>query len=390
MSTRLLLPGTRLLPIVLATLVGSVANGMTADWTPQRSGTDNVLAAVHFADVDVGYAVGFLTVLRTQDGGATWETMNTPASATFVSVYARSATDVFVGRQGLYHSTDGGRSWQEIGGLIGDTIFDIKFTSATTGFLIKSGIVYRTIDGGESWTAVFNSGLFLSSLETPDAQTIYAAGGITYDGSTRADFARSFDGGDSWEIVPQPGLTEFLTTAWAGPRDGFAFTLDQTLLATADGGDSWTPVNDALDEIVLDADFRNAQTGVAVCASGHILTTTDGGVNWSTTPASRDSLAALARPCGTTYYAVGNGGLILKRMEETEIKSPRITALDYASASGEVTLHVQSVPCRRYRIEASTDLTTWNVLMETRPESAEWQHTFSPTGPLRGFYRIAE
>lgn len=384
-----------LTPSILSALAGMALLGpphptVAAEWTRLNSGTGNPLAAVHFADPEIGFAVGFLTVRRTLDGGASWEPMNIPTSAAFVSVFARSATDVFVGRQGLYHSTDGGRSWREIDGLVGDSVFDIKFTSATTGFLIKSGIVYRTLDGGENWTAVFNSGLFLSSLETPDTQTIYATGGITYDGSTRADFARSFDGGETWEILATPGLGEFLTTAWVGPREGYAFTILQEMLVTVDGGDSWSPANPALGELVLDASFVDPRNGFAVCASGNILDTTDGGATWNATPASRDALAALARPCGETLYAVGNDGVMLKHTAETGIKAPRITAIDYDPATGDATLRVHAAPCRRYRIESSPDLATWSVVTELVPEAIDWQHTFPAAAPARGFYRIAE
>ena len=360
-----------------------------AEWVEQVPGTRNLLAAVHFADVDVGFAVGFLTVLKTVDGGATWESVTTPTSAAFVSVFAQSATDVWVGRQGLYRSTNGGATWREIGGFSsGGSIFDIDFTSDRTGYLVKNGVIYRTSDGGDTWNPVFPSGLFLSDIDIADPQTIYVSGGITYDGNTRADFARSYDGGDTWEIVEQAGLSEIEASAWVGPREGYAFTISGSVHKTTDGGDSWLPVNETLGEIVLDASFSDAQTGFAVCYSGNILTTTDGGVNWVVTRGSPGPLSALARPCGGTCYAVGNDGIILKRIEEEE--ELQLTGLGFDGGPGIVTLSVHSSPCRRYRIEVSPDLRTWTPQAETVPATNDWQFDLSSDGKPSSFYRVVD
>src|SRR5215467_9921904 len=44
-----------------------------ATWTPQFSGTTNILYGVSFVDANTGTAVGGNgTILRTTDGGATW------------------------------------------------------------------------------------------------------------------------------------------------------------------------------------------------------------------------------------------------------------------------------------------------------------------------------
>jgi len=365
--------------------------GAAAEWVQQNSGTGNLLAAVHFADVQVGYAVGFLTVLKTPDGGTTWESMTCPTNQAFVSVFAKSATDVFVGRNGLYRSTNGGASWREIGGFVQDSsIFDVKFTSDTTGYLVQAGRIYRTLDGGDNWNLVFNSGLFLSAIDTPDARTIYVTGGITYDGMTQAHFARSFDGGTTWETVPQPGLSEVTASAWVGPREGYVFTILSSVFKTTDGGDSWVTINGALGEVVTDASFRDAQNGFAVCYSGNILSTTNGGIAWMVTPASESPLSALARPCGGTCYAVGNSGRIFKRIAKPEAEKLRIIGLNYNAAIGAVTLNVYSTPCKRYRIEVSPNLYTWSPVAETVPETSDWQFDISTGGQPLSFYRVVD
>jgi len=381
--------------LVTTFLVAVARLGWSAEWVLQESGTQRTLSAVHFVDLQTGYAAGFLAVLKTLDGGITWESLALPANATFVSIFAKSPKDVFVGRQGLYRSLDGGASWREIDQFPeapAGSIFDIKFTSDTTGFLVKRGRIFRTLDGGDTWDPVFpGDGLFLSELETVGGQAIYATGGITYDGLSRADFVRSYDGGATWEALLQPTLSEILASVWVGPRDGYVFTFSQQVCRTSDGGDSWTTVNEALGELVLDASFSDAQTGFAVCYSGSILSTTNGGVSWTVTPVSAEPLAALARPCGGTCYAVGNGGRIFKRIAEAGGDHDlRITALNYNTATGEVELFVHSWPCNRYRIEVSLNLSAWMPVAEHTPEAEDWRFNVAAGSAPSSFYRVAE
>lgn len=375
---------------IIAVLV-TAGVGLSAQWVQQDSSTGNSLCAVHFVDVQVGYAAGWNSILKTLDGGTTWESLAFPSNVTFVSVFAKSAMDVFVGRRNLYRSTNGGEDWREIGGLVKDgSIFDIRFTSDTTGYLVKLGIIYRTLDGGDIWEPVSTSGLYLSDVDTPDAQTIYVTGGITFDGYSAADFVRSFDGGETWEVVPQPGLSEILESAWVGPREGYVFTFYQGVLKTTDGGDSWVPVNDLSGELVLDASFSDASTGFGVCYSGNILSTTNGGVSWLVHPVSTEPLSALARPCGGNCYAVGNRGKIFKQIAVPGAEELRITTLNCNAAAGSVALLLHSSPCRRYRIEVSVDLSTWTPLAERTPETTDWQFDICAGGQPSSFYRVVD
>jgi hypothetical protein len=63
-------------------------------------------------------------------------------SASFVSVAAKSADDVLIGRVGLSRSRDGGDHWDtDVGGFEGfsGSIFDILFVSGEHGFFTKDG-----------------------------------------------------------------------------------------------------------------------------------------------------------------------------------------------------------------------------------------------------------
>jgi hypothetical protein len=87
------------------------ANGM---WVTQPSGVDTNLLDIAFPTPSVGWVVGESgTVLRTTDGGATWQPISIPTRADLVLVVASGELSAqVVTRDGrTFATTDGGKSW---------------------------------------------------------------------------------------------------------------------------------------------------------------------------------------------------------------------------------------------------------------------------------------
>ncbi len=103
-----------------------------------------------------GWAVGMGWVLRTDDGGRTWQRQS-PRGDLFCSVHFPSPRVGYIcGRHGtLLKSTDGGRSWQTLraGGANGPAFRDLWFVSEQRGYIVgDEGLFWRTDDGGHLWT----------------------------------------------------------------------------------------------------------------------------------------------------------------------------------------------------------------------------------------------
>lgn len=85
------------------------------NWVTQASGVDADLFDITFATPSVGWAVGRAgTVLRTTDGGTTWNKVATPTRADLIRVTASGElTAMIVARGGQAFTTaDGGKSWK--------------------------------------------------------------------------------------------------------------------------------------------------------------------------------------------------------------------------------------------------------------------------------------
>ncbi len=120
----------------------------------------NSLYDVWMTDSLTGCAVGLGWVLRTEDGGRSWQ-RQPPRGDLFCSVHFPSAQVGYVcGRGGtLLKTTDGGRTWQVLreGGSIGhsQSFRALWFTSDQHGFLVgDGGLFWHTVDGGRSWLPV--------------------------------------------------------------------------------------------------------------------------------------------------------------------------------------------------------------------------------------------
>jgi photosystem II stability/assembly factor-like uncharacterized protein len=176
---------------------------------------------------------------------------------------------------------------------------DARFVSENVGWIVNgAGEVYRTNDGGDSWTMMFSrSAAHFRSVGFFDEQLGFIGNvGVGEFGATDpVVLRRTRDGGQSWSAITQ----------FDGPPPvglcGMRIVNDSMIVAvgrvrgpayfikSVDRGISWTSVNlDSLAAGLIDVHFFNPDSGFVVgltnenhdLSNGVILFTADGGRSW--------------------------------------------------------------------------------------------------------------
>jgi photosystem II stability/assembly factor-like uncharacterized protein len=234
-------------------------------WTLVREFAGGV-KGLHFVTPTVGFAVGTGSVLRTGDGGATWE--QRAVGLLFLS--AIRCADAFT----CVLTTQSGTS------------------------------LMRTTDGGATLTTVSpSSKKLLAAAFGADLRAVAAGEG----GAT----VRSTDAGATWTTVGKRLTQAFTRIRAVSPSLVFAVGPKGTLARSTDGGLTWAEVGVSTPEDVIDVSFADAFVGYAVDSLGTVLRTDNGGESWeilntgySATP---QAVIALDR---RTVLLVGGRGIL--------------------------------------------------------------------------------
>ncbi len=210
---------------------------------------------------------------------------------------------------------------------------DIYFTDALHGWASQNNYIYRTTDGGGTWTTcLYSPGTHFRSVGFATSQVGFAGnlGVGSYDGGTTDTnvLYRTYDGGTTWSNVPgfaeagMQGLCSLYVLdaqhIFGGGRvRGPAFFVKST-----DGGTNWSITSLTAMNVmngIMDIYFRDPNNGWVVgmdtnafapsCGSlyyGRIARTSDGGSTWTTvvtTPISCSYFWKMSWPSTNIGYA---------------------------------------------------------------------------------------
>ncbi len=260
---------------------------------------------------------GFLN--RTFDGGITWTTTTVPFSGariTFLDanngwVLADLGAGAGSNAVAVYQTSDGGTTWVQtyindpnhpnagdtlpLGGLKSDLVPLNMQTAWVTGVTYASGSIYlyRTDDGGHTWTAVSlplpeGTENAQMSVERDHMKFVSASDGflavrISGDTTQTAIYV-THDAGNTWTLtptlIPVGGSANFLSAQEAVIYNGAQFYV------TKDAARTWSiiPPDVVFGEAFNAMDFVNSQSGwvITLDPTGHrsFYRTTDGGATW--------------------------------------------------------------------------------------------------------------
>ncbi len=200
-------------------------------FTVGQAGT--LLASGH-PDPEQAQAQGLpphLGLIRSTDGGETWETVSLAGEADFHALRAHGERLYGFDASGarLHASTDGGETWEEreLPGLLADLAAD----PADPKRLLAAGErgIVRSTDEGRSWEA----------LEERIGLLAWPEGGPVYLVDAEGAIHTSSDG-TAWRRVGETGEPPAALVA-TGPRELYFAGHDGDILRSADGGATWAP-----------------------------------------------------------------------------------------------------------------------------------------------------
>lgn len=215
------------------------------------------------------------TIVRTADGGHTWQTLPVPDAAALDfrdvdAIDARTAYALSIGpgeASRIYKTIDAGRSWRlQYTNHDAKAFFDaMTFADAKHGVVMSDSVdgqfvIMLTADGGTTWTRAPQAGL---PPALPNEGAFAASGSnvamigtdhiwIGTGAASTARVLRSSDGGRSWKVSPTPLVS--------GPSAGI-FSI---------------AFRDALHGVIVGGDYKKEAEAV-----DNVAVTEDGGVTWT-------------------------------------------------------------------------------------------------------------
>jgi len=301
--------------------VGSVGGGLSVSpdegqtWNRIRQplpSESNVRALAVYPDdphrILAGTDVG---IYRSDDNGATWQTVDSPIGGIQVWSVTVDPVDpeiIFAGtRPQAFRSKNGGKTWQQL--AMGVNLNCPVGTPRTTNMIVDprdhrtvwAGIevdgVYKSLDGGDTWVHLpdlgpdpFHGDIHGMALRTGRTTSVYA--------TSPFGIATSTDEGESWDYHYFPKFQESDARSYCrgmlikadNPNVMFVGNGDTipgltgAIQRTKDGGQSWEPAPLPVEpnSVVYWFATHREIPDVIVAASlyGYVYTSTDGGDSW--------------------------------------------------------------------------------------------------------------
>ncbi len=282
-----------------------------------------------FSDSLRGYQCREGQLLRTYDGGATWDEMNIYGFGVVMDVAVGEdlGDNVYCMSTGRYlvnKSPDGGQTWNislTESAFADASVSAMAFVNGDLGFLVgDGGRILRTDNGGQSWSIVHGLGYIgtIADIHFFDARNGVA---LTYSPTVLL----TTNGGDRWDesIPSQDHTLRHISVSPSGTLFSIGYTAsnDYQLFRSVDKGWNWEKIGDELpidytpfDQLIPQSLLAVSDQELLIGVSyARLYRSTDGGQSWdSTMVKTAGNLPFLSGaeiqffPPSTIYYSLYN------------------------------------------------------------------------------------
>ncbi len=258
-------------------LIKTIDGGET--WENKNKTIDGSFYEINFFSDKTGYVTcddTNNTLLKTTDAGETWFTVGQFTRNT-IGLFGFNENEIIVygDLTGVYYYTNnGGTTWQTVTLPIPEQITSLVFFNNNDGVLaLHNGQFGTTSDGGNTW--IFNSITTQGNIKLYkcNENTVYA---IDHD-----TFLKSTDKGNNWAIFNKPTTTNLIMGGYFIDSNHFYILTSKSIYYTTNGGQSYT-VKELINTnyFLSNITFYNNTYGFA-CGYSNMCFTTDGGESWT-------------------------------------------------------------------------------------------------------------
>jgi photosystem II stability/assembly factor-like uncharacterized protein len=252
-------------------------------WSQKNLDTTETINEIYFRDDENGYLVAGRKMFITKDGGNSWQEIQIYKTGQF-----RNGTPEFLSirfsnrKRGIVigsilnkqdrvvdslvmRTEDGGETWQRMIVPTKKELFHLDFVGNLRCWIVgDEGLILFSDNGGANFRIQTSGTLMdLYNVDFRDEREGYAVG-------SKGTILRTENGGETWEKVKIEFPQTFMRVDFADDKNGIITGYDGTILRSSDKGKTWTKLPSITKEHLYGLYFMK-KYGWAVGANGIVL-----------------------------------------------------------------------------------------------------------------------
>jgi photosystem II stability/assembly factor-like uncharacterized protein len=305
--------------LILLILISNTSAFTQTSWFSLSSETTQNLNSVLFIDNSTGFIIGDSgKILKTSNSGLNWSYQYAGIPIQLTSIFFLNSNTGYISGGYDYanlgyflKTTNRGLNWI-VNNMSATAMKTVYFTSASIGYIAGYNSIYKSINGGNTWSSQFNNNrFFLMDLYFLNSLTGFAIG---HENGGGGIIMKTSNGGQNWNFMNPVIYNNFTSIQFINDSLGFISCTGGKIMKTTNGGNNWNVISvlgisDGFNSLF----FTSPEIGFAVGDGSTIVKTTDGGLNWEAELSpSNQSLFSVYFSDISTGYSVGSEGTIIK------------------------------------------------------------------------------
>jgi photosystem II stability/assembly factor-like uncharacterized protein len=223
-------------------------------------------------------------LFRSNDSGSTWTSISPKSTSYYITSFAVSGTNLFVGIEGegigepggVFRSSDNGNSWTAASTELGNRdIWALAADSDANLYTCTIDTLFRSTDHGVTWMKAS------TKLPGEDVHSIIIDGSNIFVSMYNTGVFRSTDNGTSWTASTAGITNPNILTLFVSGKSLFAGTNGAGVFESIDSGAHWTAINEGIVSTSISALIANGGSVIAAVDGEGIFRTTDDGASWT-------------------------------------------------------------------------------------------------------------